>query len=578
MKTTMAPGKPGQTGSALMLTMLMTGIALAILAGAMTWSANSTRLTHRSIQYTRSIAAAEAATEKVLSRLNRDYLRGGEKLIQDNLVSYRLTVPGSSDSSYWNQWEFNDASGHIGQTYVQSPNASAYVVLASPYAGLRAVASLYTVVAHARDTAAIQQVVGGILQQVQLARIPIYQFIMYSSADMEISCGQNFTVFGRVHSNGQLYVEPDSRLTFQTGVTAVNNILFQRHPLDTRGSPNGGVVYEGTKTASVPAMTIPIGVTNSPEAIRDIIQPPPSGEDRNSPLGRLRFYNQADMVLTVSDTGMAATSGRFDNFATAIPTNQVTTFVTITNSFTDAREGKTVVPIDINIGALKTWSETNTSLRGPLGSRDVSSIYVLDRRTLPGTSLGAVRVVNGLNLPADGLTVATARPLYVLGSYNQTNSANLGTTNTTTTRPASLAADAVTILSGNWTDAKSTLSVGSRTAAPTTVNAAILTGVVETTLGKYSGGMENFPRFLETWGAANLFTYNGSMVKMFPSLYATNVWGKADVYDPPKRNWAYDVNFNDVTKLPPLTPSLQKVIRGRWATVAPDKNVVAAVP
>ena len=60
---------------------------------------------------------------------------------------------------------------------------------------------------------------------------------------------------------------------------------------------------------------------------------------------------------------------------------------------------------------------------------------------------------------------------------------------------------------------------------PTTVNAAFLTGAVDTTLGHYSGGMENFPRFLETWGSANVFTYNGSMIKMFPSLYATNVWG-----------------------------------------------------
>jgi len=90
--------------------------------------------------------------------------------------------------------------------------------------------------------------------------------------------------------------------------------------------------------------------------------------------------------------------------------------------------------------------------------------------------------------------------------------------------------------------------------------------------------MENFPRFLEAWGAANIFTYNGSMVRMFPSRYATNAWGKANVYDPPKRNWAFDLNFTDATKLPPLTPSLVKVLRGQWATVAPDQNVAAAIP
>jgi hypothetical protein len=89
--------------------------------------------------------------------------------------------------------------------------------------------------------------------------------------------------------------------------------------------------------------------------------------------------------------------------------------------------------------------------------------------------------------------------------------------------------------------------------------------------------MENFPRFLESWGPT-IFTYNGSMIKMFPSLYATNVWGKPNVYDPPARNWAYDANFNDPTKLPPKTPSLLKVIRSQWATVPSGTNVATTIP
>jgi len=578
MKTALSPQKSKPIGSALVLTLVMTGIALAILAGAMTWSVNSTRLTHRSVQHTRSVAAAEAATEKVLARLSQDFLLGGENLVRDNLASYRRTVPTTSDSAFWAKWEFNDGSGYTGRTDVHRGLANSYIVLNSTYAGLRGYVSVYTMVSRARDTAALQNVVAGVLQEVQLARIPVFQFAMYSSGNMEISCGQPFTVTGRVHSNKELYIEPDNVLTFQSDVTAVNNILFQRHPLDTRSAPSGAVTYQGLKHSQVAAMSLPIGMTNTPEAIREITQPPPLGENPDSPMGRLRYYNQADMVLAVSDTGISATSGKFDSFTTLIPTSELAEFVTITNSFADAREGKTVQPIDINIGALKGWSETNSNLRVALGSKDLSSLYVVDQRTLPGTSLGAVRVRNGLNLPSRGLTVATARPLYVLGHYNQTNTLNLGTTNTVTTRPASLVGDAVSILSAGWSDTNSTLAVGSRAAASTTVNAAILAGVVETTSGKYSGGMENFPRFLETWGLANVFTYNGSMVKMFPSLYATNAWGKADVYGPPKRNWAYDLNFENADKLPPLTPGLQKVIRGQWATVAPGSITAAAVP
>jgi hypothetical protein len=186
--------------------------------------------------------------------------------------------------------------------------------------------------------------------------------------------------------------------------------------------------------------------------------------------------------------------------------------------------------------------------------------------------LGAVRVFNGLQLPSLGLTVATHDPLYVQGNYNQPVATNLGSARTSTSLPASLVADAITVLSENWSDANSLLPESSRNALPTTVNAAFLTGVVETTLGHYSGGMENFPRFMENWGSANTFTYNGSMVRMFPSFLATNIWGQTNVYNPPARNWTYDANFNTPTKLPPLTPSLQVVSRGQWATLAPNST------
>jgi Tfp pilus assembly protein PilX len=580
MKTQFTNQQPAQAGSALLITLIMGAIALTILGSVMAWSATSSRLTHRSIQYTRSVAAAEAATEKVAGQIIRDFLYNGENRVVANLDFYRQnTVPTAADSAYWNNWVFNDANGNNGRTYVERAPGTSYVVLGSSYAGLKGYVSTYTVVAHARDTASSQDVTGGVFQELQLAGIPIFQFALYSAGNMEVSCGQPFSVTGRVHANKHLYVEPDNALTFKSSVTAVVDILFQRDPLDPRGLvPNGSVVYEhpDEKESPVAALTLPIGTTNTPEGVREIIQPPPSGEDPTSPLGRLRYYNQCDMVLVVSNSGVSATSGAINNFATIISSNDLAVFASTNSSFYDAREGKTVLPLDINVGNLKAWSETNTSLRTSVVGTNLilNSLYVLDKRTLPASSLAAVRVRNGKQLPVTGLTVATARPLYVLGDYNQQNDANLGTSNTATTRPASLVGDAITILSVAWTDANSTSSVGSRGAASTTVNAAFLTGVVETTTAHYSGGMENFPRFLETWGLANIFTYNGSMVKMFPSLYATNAWNNNNnIYAPPKRNWAYDVNFEDPTKLPPKTPQVLKVFRSRWATAAPGQNV-----
>lgn len=285
-------------------------------------------------------------------------------------------------------------------------------------------------------------------------------------------------------------------------------------------------------------------------------------------MGKQRYYNKADLILIVSNSTLRATSGAFNNFATIIPEKQVTNFLRTTSTFFNKRESKTIKATEIDIGHLKRWSETNNTLRAALG-RDIRSIYVADKRTQSAGTESGVRLVNGQTLPSLGLTVATPNPLYVKGHYNAP-AADLGTANTAHTRPASLVADAVTLLSGNWNDGNSDGSLNSRIASDTTVNAALIGGIVPTADGFYSGGVENFPRFLEKWSGKTL-TYNGSMVVMFYSQIANAPWGgTADVYSPPSRNWAFDVNFMDATKLPPGTPELRAIVRGDWKLIARD--------
>ena len=142
-----------------------------------------------------------------------------------------------------------------------------------------------------------------------------------------------------------------------------------------------------------------------------------------------------------------------------------------------------------------------------------------------------------------------------------------------------MAADAVTVLSTSWLDSNSSKSLSSRAAGATTVNAAFLTGLVTTTMTSDSGGVENFPRFLEDWTGIN-FTYNGSMVCMFSSRVATGLWlgigSTYDIYNPPNRNWAWDQNFSYSDKLPPATPALELLVRSNWRTPAAfTTNVMA---
>jgi hypothetical protein len=105
------------------------------------------------------------------------------------------------------------------------------------------------------------------------------------------------------------------------------------------------------------------------------------------------------------------------------------------------------------------------------------------------------------------------------------------------------------------------------------VNAALLAGIVQTVSGSYSGGAENFPRFLEDWGG-KVLTYSGSMVVLFESQVATGGWqgtgATIGIYNPPSRNWAFDQNFLEIDKLPPATPCVRALVRGSWAMVRPD--------
>jgi hypothetical protein len=272
-------------------------------------------------------------------------------------------------------------------------------------------------------------------------------------------------------------------------------------------------------------------------------------------------------------------------------------------SFYDFREVKTVQAVQIDVAKFDIWL-TNTATRLSGGTTNyvagnywnnlswtdnnsgLNAIYVYNSVPLSSTTLPAVRLVNGYQLPFStngtyptrGLTVATPMPIYVLGNYNiQTNSGgsqSVQTTNTAWTWPAALMGDSITVLSSDWSDSyNSGTALSSRSTANTTINAACLAGVVPstyTTHKQYSGGLENFLRLEESWSST--LCYNGSIVVMFPSIYATNFWTgpsqisgyPAPYYAVPTRKWGFDANFMQQSKLPPMTPQVKTMIRGQW--------------
>jgi len=528
------------------------------------WTSGNTLITDRNNAYNRAVGAAEAATENALSHVTRDFVN--QSFDPANVGHYRNLIPTNDWAA---EYEFSDGAGGIDRVWVESSATKVFTNLASQFSGLYGWVYVCSVRANARLRPSLYpEFAVAVRQDFQLASIPIFQFGIYYAMDLEMTPSDEMIVTGKVHSNADIYASPSYRLEFVDAVGAVGKIYHSRHPDDPFFSSGMLPIYDSLHQEKVSSLTLPMGSNNSPENVRQILAPRPPGEEPTSVMGRQRYYNKADVLVTATSTSWVTEFNVTGDGIFGLPTTNFwsgtnQTFLK-TNSFYDYRENKTVLSIDIDVGDFSSWATAN-----PLG-RPLKSIYVDDQRPVSGNELAAVRVTNGRWLPDNGLTVATARPLYVKGDFN---APNLGSADTSQTKPASLVGDSITILSIGWDDADTaTTSLSQREADDTTVNAALLGGIVQTTsVGAakyYSGGIENFPRLLEDW-LGHTFTCNGSMVALFPSRYATNFWNSpGNYYNPPTRRWAFDVNFLDKNKLPPLTPKVQKLVRGQWQVIA----------
>jgi hypothetical protein len=419
-------------------------------------------------------------------------------------------------------------------------------------------------------------------------------FAIFYNSLLEFTWSGPFSINGPVHVNGDMYTGSAWPLTFNGLVTTTGSICSPAWDGHTTNQYTVSATYNAGYITNYSPLLLP-SITNN---LHEIINLPPAGEDPNSPLGLQRYYNKAPVVLLVSNATVSVTlkSSPWDPSPTTITASYVSTnldltnyiqvttnfpWLTITNTFTDQRESKVVKAADINMGLLARWLFTNVSVNAKFprtaGTYNPSNapniLYVADGRTNASGQLTAVRLRNGTVIPTNwvwdvsghpsGFTVSTPNPLYVWGNYNCPDPSALNTTNTGSAFPASLVADALTLLSSNWVDSQSALLLGSsgkNIAASTTINAAIIVGNVPSTGSgstQFSGGVHNLPRLLEDWGSgtSKTLTLNSSIVNLFPSIYATNQFQNPGVYyQAPIRQFSYDPYFEYAYRLPPGTP------------------------
>ena len=306
------------------------------------------------------------------------------------------------------------------------------------------------------------------------------------------------------------------------------------------------------------------------DSYHELIEPPVAGY--TDPLEGKRYYDQAGVKILVDANNVVTIRDQNDNIlGPSSPGNGAAIYsafksaLTTNQTIQDNREASSVRLVTLDLGMVNTQIQ-NGSL-APFNNL----IYISDTSASQtgGSPKRGVRLKNGTVMPDNGLTVASQNPIYIQGDYNTggsnppSDSGNYSQpqVNGYTRKPCAVIGDAVNILSNAWKDSNSSSDLSSRTASNTTVNAAIVSGIVPSANNYYSGGAENFPRFLENWSGKTL-TYYGSMVELYQSKQSIGRWGSSNVYNPPDRHWFFDINLQVYT--PPGGLPVYSYVKGRW--------------
>lgn len=460
-------------------------------------------------------------------------------------------------------------------------------------------------------------------QTFEITYIPLYIFAIFYDPTMEFSPIPNMYVNGRVHTNSDAFLTTTgsgNSLNIEDRITVAGN-LNKGTAFDFGwGSSSGDVtLFDGSGQSSmaggvdddngdgwldandegwtqsaterwnvnvadsshgVAPLDLPIPTIEDPRAIIERADPANDGLS----LQQEKFEYKAGTVIEADGSGriMADVSGGPDidlaafeyHMVAGVPTlgpdpfdSDNTKRVAEFNTFYDARQGDDVSSLDINIANM---IEAASLLPGL--SPDNGILYVTNEDS--GSDLGVVRLLEGSRLPDSvpgGFTVATDDPIYVQGDFN-----------TVDRKMSMILSDALSILSNDWEDVNSRAYGQRRVAGPTEMNFVSLTGNVPSTDDRggpgrgYSGGVENYFRFLEDW-RGNEYVYSGSIINLWESVRATAQFSNpsrsgnsnAGIYYPPVRVWEWDTALGG-TNGPPGAPYVVQIERTRWTLTGYD--------
>jgi len=582
------------SGSAIVVVLSITVTVAIIVAVSMEYTATIRRYVQRSQALQSAVAIGDGALESAFSYW-RGICRSSTDIPLPTSAFAYPNIPLPTQTQFPNVPGFTAQVAAADLSQAHPPTISNYSVIAVdpelnpiapaadliPGMGQGPTSKTFYYLAQADVTLPVlkDHVTAKIRRVLERQEMSPWNYAIFYVDPLEIHPGAPMNVWGWVHTNADLYTA-HNYLHFQDKVTYASDWFVGFRNGDPR-SPSGSTPETPTNPSYPNNLPPAYDVAHQPfgldstlifstadinpnnDSYREMIEPPVSGY--TDPLSGKRYYDQAGVkilidgsnAVTIRDgTGALINSGQlYTTFRNAITTNQ---------SIQDNREGASVRLATLDVGAI------NDKIRdGTLASFN-KIVYIADTSAAAngGTPKRGIRLRNGTNMANGGLTIASANPVYIQGDYNtggnppsNSGDATHPQVNGYTRKPCAVVADAINILSNAWNDSNSTSDVSARNASNTTINTAFVSGIVPSANNNYSGGAENFPRFLENW-SGRIFTYYGSMVELYQSRQSIGRWGLDNVYVPPNRQWFFDTNFQ--FNAPPGSLLIYSYIKGRW--------------
>lgn len=445
----------------------------------------------------------------------------------------------------------------------------------------------------------------GMTEEVYSMRTSLFKYQIFFENDLEILPGPNFNLTGLIHSNEDIYLNSNNTLNIYTdGLTSAGEI--HRGRLDktevggtvkiTASNEDGSLVtmYDGDDCEN--ADWVDVATSNWKGTVKDqhlgaTVQEAPDLQsfepggyyDQNAGISILVDTSGEEVLYKIAVDGGLATSYTSAELGDALTESLVYDY----REYPSGGDPANNTPVTVtNLDIKKLESVIGASSNGVVYMTKDNAIPDMDDDEFspdPNRVVSGFKMVNSstINNPT---TFVSDLPVYVEGDFNLHTSDDPGSD---TWQPCAIISDAITLLSNNWDDSKSNWkdpavdsSPSLPTASDTEYNFVFITGNTPTEPGQYSGGLENFPRFLENWSGKDV-DISGGFIQLFRSQYATGLWEYGNFYKAPVRNWGAEPRFANLEDLPPtfvdMFPSASiNMISSGWSLISKSESEIGS--